>query len=66
MQCIDAALTRIISNPNSFPIVYQNLRRVVVRRFPFALFYEVGAEEVQVMAVFHSRRDPEIWKARVR
>lgn len=66
MQCIDAALSRVVTNPYSFPIVYQNLRRAVVRRFPFAVFYEVASDEVQVIAVFHSRRDPEIWKARVR
>jgi len=66
MQCIDAALSRVVTNPHSFPIVYQNLRRVVVRRFPFAVFYEVASDEVHVIAVFHSRRDPEIWKARVR
>lgn len=66
MQCIDDALTRVVKNPYFFPIVYQNLRRAVVRRFPFALFYEVGPEELEIIAVFHSRRDPEIWKARVR
>ena len=66
MQCIDDALSRVVKNPYSFPIVYQGLRRAVVRRFPFALFYEVGSEELQIVAVFHSRRDPEIWKARVR
>lgn len=66
MQCIDDALSRVVKNPYFFPIVYQNLRRAVVRRFPFALFYEVASDDVQVIAVFHSRRDPEIWKARVR
>ena len=66
MQCVDDALSRVVKNPNFFPIVYQNLRRAVVRRFPFAVFYEVASDEVQVIAVFHSRRNPEIWKTRVR
>ena len=39
MDCLDEALSRVIRNPQSFPIVYRNLRRVVVRRFPFAVFY---------------------------
>jgi len=42
MQCIDEALSRAVDNPYLFPIVYRNLRRAVVRRFPFAIFYEVG------------------------
>jgi plasmid stabilization system protein ParE len=65
MQCIDDALSRAVDNPYFFPIVYRNLRRAVVRRFPFAIFYKVGADEIQVVAVFHSRRDPEEWRLRV-
>jgi|SRR5262245_1398332 len=65
MQSIDDALARIAANPNLCPIVYRNLRRAVVRRFPFAIFYEIAIDEIQVIAVFHSRRDPEKWKVRV-
>jgi len=64
MQCVHDALSRIVENPHAFPIVYRSLRRAVVRRFPFAIFYEVSASEIEVTAVFHSRRDPEIWKSR--
>src|SRR6266511_5782358 len=66
MQSIDEALSRIVANPNLYPVVYRTLRRAVVRRFPFAIFYEVAADEIQVIAVFHSRRDPERWRSRVR
>ena len=65
MQKIDEALSIIVSNPQSYPTVYRTLRRAVVRRFPFAVFYEVIDDELRVVAVFHSRRDPDIWKARV-
>ncbi|MGH9875272.1 MAG: type II toxin-antitoxin system RelE/ParE family toxin [Pyrinomonadaceae bacterium] len=66
MECIDEALSGVVRNPHLYPIVYRNLRRAVLRRFPFAVFYEVMADEIQVIAVFHSRRDPEIWKSRGR
>jgi toxin ParE1/3/4 len=65
MERIDDALSRIVRNPNLYPIVDRTLRRAVVRRFPFAIFYEVTADEIQVIAVFHSRRNPEKWKSRV-
>ena len=64
MESIDEALSRILTNPDQYPIVYRSLRRYVVRRFPFAIFYEVASGEVEVIAVFHSRRDPERWKSR--
>ncbi len=65
MECIDDALSRVVRDPDLYPIVYRNLRRAVVRRFPFAVFYEITTDEIQVIAVFHSRRDPEMWKSRV-
>ena len=63
MQSIDDALSRIVGNPQQYPNAYRNLRRCVVRRFPFAIFYEVAVDEVEVIAVVHSRRDPERWKS---
>ena len=66
MKCIDDVLARVVSNPRFFPVVYRNLRRAVVRRFPFAVFYEITANEIEVVAVYHSRRNPEVWKSRVR
>lgn len=64
MQSIDEALSRILANPDQYPNAYTSLRRCVVRRFPFAIFYEVASDEVEVIAVFHSRRDPERWSSR--
>lgn len=65
MQSIEVALSLIRSNPRLFPVVHGSLRRAVVRRFPFAILYEVEAEEIQIIAVFHSRRNPDVWKSRV-
>jgi len=65
MERIDDALSRIVPNPHLYPIVYRTLRRAVVRRFPFAVFYEVTEDEIQVIVVFHSRRDPEVWNSRL-
>lgn len=65
MECIDDVLSRIVRVPDLYPIVYRNLRRAVVRRFPFTVFYEITTDEIQVIAVFHSRRHPERWQSRV-
>jgi len=64
MQSVDDALSRIVTNPHQNPNVYRSLRRCVVRRFPFAILYDIALDEVEVIAVFHSRRDPERWTSR--
>ncbi len=38
--CIDEAVERIRRDPDAYPKVHKSFRRIVVKRFPFALFYE--------------------------
>ena len=38
MQSIDDAISRIVASPTQYPSIYKSLRRIVVRRFPFAIF----------------------------
>jgi len=66
MQRIGEALDRIKDHPEGCPLVHQQLRRAIVRRFPFAIFYEVFADEIVVFAVFHSRRNPAQIKSRLK
>jgi toxin ParE1/3/4 len=65
MMRIDEALQRIVQAPEAYPTVYRQLRRAVIRQFPFAIFYEMTTDELRVIAVFHSRRDPMSLKSRV-
>ena len=65
MRRIDETLRRIVEAPNTYPLVYRQLRRAVVRQFPFAIFYEPTPDEIRVFAVYHSRRDPKRLKSRL-
>jgi hypothetical protein len=40
MTAIDAYLTRISNFPESAPLYFQKIRRQVMHRFPFGIFYE--------------------------
>ena len=59
MHRVDEALGRILDAPYSYPVVYRQLRRAIIRQFPFAIFYESRPDEIFVFAVYHSRRNPE-------
>ena len=37
-QAIDALVERMSENPRQFPIVFKNVRRALLRRFPYSLF----------------------------
>jgi plasmid stabilization system protein ParE len=60
---IDKSISLILSNPYQYAIRHNN-KRVVIKRFPFLIIYEIIENEIVIYAVFHSSRDPKIWKKR--
>jgi|SRR5271170_6582188 len=63
--CIEEALERIRRIPHGATEVYPGVRRVIVRRFPFGIFYCVDEDQIGVIAVYDSRRDPRDWQQRM-
>jgi toxin ParE1/3/4 len=61
---IDAALSSIQRSPETYPIVYKNVRRALVRRFPYGIFYLVEEDRIVVLGILHARRDPSTWQDR--
>lgn len=50
--------------PEAFPVIYRDVRRAVVSRFPYVVFYVVRPTRVAVLAIVHQSRDPAIWPRR--
>lgn len=51
--------------PESSAPVFEDIRRAVVQRFPYSVFYRIEAAQIVVIAVFHTKRDPKNWQERV-
>ncbi len=64
LLCIEEALSRISRNPAIYSVIYEEVRRVLIHRFPFGLFFIVGETSISVLAVLHARRNPKEWKGR--
>jgi toxin ParE1/3/4 len=62
--CVEDSLDRIRLFPLSGSEIYPGVRRVVVRRFPYGVFYRVDSDQIAVIAVYHGHRDPRGWQAR--
>jgi len=58
-------LENIGSFPKAYEIVFDDVRRAVVHKFPYLVLYIIEPSQVVVMAVFHSKRDPQVWQDRV-
>jgi toxin ParE1/3/4 len=51
LLAIDAALSSIQHTPELYQIVYKNLRRALIRRFPYGIFYLVQEARIVVISV---------------
>ena len=62
---VDFQVRRISADPEQFPMVYKDVRRALLRRFPYALMFVIESDgELTVIACFHGSRDPMIWLER--
>lgn len=61
---LQAAYDRIMSSPLQYARLRSNVRRALVRRFPYAVYFIVEADVIVVFAVMHVSRDPADWQRR--
>lgn len=60
-----SAIDRIIATPKAWPVIEEDIRRSLVRRFPYGILYSEDKEKIFIVAVMHLCRDPEYWKHRI-
>jgi plasmid stabilization system protein ParE len=55
---VDRAFDQIAERPLMYPAVYEGVRRALLRRFPYSVFFVIDGDHVSVLGVHHQRRDP--------
>jgi plasmid stabilization system protein ParE len=64
VRAVDACLSKVARNPSAYPLVHRQIRRGLIRRFPYGIFYVIEGSTVVVLACFHAKRDPKAWRDR--
>jgi plasmid stabilization system protein ParE len=64
LTAVNTCLASIRRHPEAHALVDSTMRRALLRRFPYAVFYEIEPVEIVVYAVFHGARDPRAWRRR--
>lgn len=55
---VDLQLARVLERPQLYPVVYRDVRRAILRRFPYLLYFGLNGDEIVLLACLHGRRDP--------
>ena len=61
---IEDTLKRITLNPKQYPKVKKDIRKALTNRFSYGIFFVFKNYIINVLSVFHTSRDPDIWKRR--
>lgn len=62
---VERTIAAIASHPKAAPKVKQDIRRRLLKRFPFGVLYVATTDEIIVVAVMHLRRRPGYWQDRL-
>ncbi|MBY0491140.1 MAG: type II toxin-antitoxin system RelE/ParE family toxin [Gemmatimonadaceae bacterium] len=61
---VDRAMVEIEREPEHFPVVHGRLRRLLLQRFPYGVYFKVYAHSISVVGVIHGHRHPDVWLKR--
>jgi plasmid stabilization system protein ParE len=64
LEEVDHCLESIRSAPSRYPVVYRDVRRALLKRFPYAVFFLFRDETITVIACVHTRRHARRWQRR--
>ena len=64
IEAVASGLQGIEFYPDAQPRVHGSLRRLLLHRFPYALFYFIDVDIIVVTGCLHTARDPLVWQDR--
>jgi plasmid stabilization system protein ParE len=60
VENLDRLFARLHAFPKSAPLVagYEPVRRALLRRFPYAVFYRPAATQIDILRIVHTAQSP--------
>ncbi len=58
---VQKSIDNIVLSPKLYPQVENSMRRCLLHRFPYSIFYDIDNDTVVVLSVAHQRRKPYYW-----
>ena len=65
LNAVHEKLDEIKQAPLHHPSGYRDVRLARTRRFPYIIYYRLLVDRIDVVAIMHGRRKPQLWKRRL-
>jgi len=63
---VHSTVDNILNFPHAWPVLEDDIRRCLIRRFPYGIIYSQDKDVIFILAVMHLHRDPDYWKDRLK
>jgi toxin ParE1/3/4 len=64
LSAVETAVSQIQQHPQASPIVIEDIRRKVLRRFPYSLIFSIKPDRIRILAIANQKRRPFYWQGR--
>lgn len=61
---LDASIDLAVAAPHHYEDFYLGIRRVLLKRFPYSVYFVVENRTVDIIAVLHQHQSPVTWQLR--
>ena len=65
INCVESSLHSVVEAPLRWRGFEEDVRRCLVRIFPYAVLYSVEPDYVLIIAIMHCSREPGYWRHRL-
>lgn len=62
---LEESYSKITRTPKVYQLIYKIVRRKLLRRFPYGVFFVLKNDEIIVIAIMYIRTNPSDWNERV-
>ena len=64
LEAVEEAVAKIAAGPERWPIMEDEIRRFLMWRFPYAIYYRIYPDHIRILAFKHHSRHPGYWHGR--
>lgn len=65
IQAVDTSLAQIHRHTQIGTELMPGIRKLLVRRFPYVIIYRLEVDQIAILAIYHTKRDPQAWQMRI-
>jgi plasmid stabilization system protein ParE len=64
VNILNTSFQEILKNPETYPIAKYDIRKFVLTKYSFCVYYVERVDSLFIIAVFHDKRNPKDWQKR--